>query len=119
MVKDPTLYFNQILEAIKNIEEDIAGLNCSQFNDNRRACQLSERNLEIISEASRKIPDPLKELESGIPWSDIAGIGNILRHEYAKIEHTILWNTCKKDLPPLKSAIGRLQAEHKRRNKLE
>ena len=76
------VYLIHIEEAIANIESDIEGYDYKRFCDERQARQLAERNLEIISEASRRIPDSLKEQEPNIPWKEIAGIGNMLRHDY-------------------------------------
>ena len=50
-----------------------------------------ERALEIISEASRALPDELKALAPDIPWREIADIGNFLRHEYQRVEPRIMW----------------------------
>jgi uncharacterized protein with HEPN domain len=82
MEKDPSVYVRHILEAIANIEMDTAGFDFEKFRVDRRARQLVERNLEILSEASRRLPEELKEGEAQIPWRAIAGIGNVLRHDY-------------------------------------
>ena len=67
-----------------------------------------KRNLEILSEASRRLPKELKDLEAHIPWRAVAGIGNILRHDYHETYPTVLWDTCNKDLKPLKDAVERI-----------
>jgi uncharacterized protein with HEPN domain len=67
-----------------------------------------ERFIERISEASRRIDASLKLLEPAVPWSDIAGIGNILRHDYDSIDLTILWNIAIREMPQLEAAIERL-----------
>jgi uncharacterized protein with HEPN domain len=64
-----------------------------------------ERGLEIISEASRKIPDGQKSAHPSVPWTQIAGIGNILRHEYHRVEPMIVWNITQAHLPGLSLAI--------------
>ena len=68
MSKDSTLYVNQILEAIKNIYADIEEKDLESFRADRRTRQLVERNLEILSEASRRLPDEFKRREPDIPW---------------------------------------------------
>ena len=110
MQKDPGLYIRHILEAIAYIEADTAGLDFERFRRDRRTRQLVERNLEILSEASRRVPTELKEQEPSIPWRAIAGVGNILRHEYHETYPTVLWETCHKDLQPLKHALERIAA---------
>jgi len=110
MERDPRLYVDQMLEAIANIEADTAGYDFETFRKDRRVRQLVERNLEIISEASRRLPQALKAAEGRIPWRAIAGIGNIIRHDYHDTYPTVLWDTCVKDLQPLKSALSRIRS---------
>ncbi len=108
MSKDPALYADQILEAIKNIYADIEGKDLEDFRADRRTRQLVERNLEILSEASRRLPDEFKRRESDIPWRNIAGIGNVLQHDYYKSNPEILWEICRKDLRNLQKAVERI-----------
>ena len=110
MSKTPDFYIEDMRRAIGHIEEDISDLDVATFAADRRARQLVERNLEIISEASRRLPEQLKESTPEIPWKEIAGIGNILRHDYHDSRPDILWNTCKLDLPPLKEVLMRFLA---------
>jgi len=110
MEKDPAIYVRHILEAIANIETDIAGYDFERFRADRRTRQLVERNLEILSEASRRLPNEYKDREVQISWRAIAGIGNVLRHDYHETYPTILWDTCQKDLKPLKDGVARIGA---------
>ncbi len=110
MQKDPAVYVGHMLEAIANIETDTAGYDFERFRRDRRARQLVERNLEILSEASRRLPQELKETEPQIPWRAIAGLGNVLRHDYHETYPTVLWDTCTKDLKPLKDAVSRINS---------
>jgi uncharacterized protein with HEPN domain len=57
--------------------------------------------VEIISEASRRLSPDLKARHADIPWPKVAGIGNILRHEYERIAADILWKLVQDDLVPL------------------
>jgi uncharacterized protein with HEPN domain len=107
--KGPEIYVAHILEAMSNIELDTEGYDFAKFRKDRRARQLVERNLEILSEASRRLPEELKEREHEIPWRQIAGIGNILRHEYHHTYPSVLWDTCQKDLQPLKAGVLRIR----------
>jgi uncharacterized protein with HEPN domain len=110
VTKDPGFYADHILEAIQNIEADIAGHDFEAFRENRRVRQLVERNLEILSEASRRLPEEAKHSEPSIPWPAIAAIGNLLRHDYHRSQPSILWETCQRDLPDLKAAVQRIRA---------
>lgn len=66
-----------------------------------------ERGIEIISEASRHIPDDLLGEAPEIPWKQIRGIGDILRHEYHRTSDAIVWAVTE-HLPPLRLAVERL-----------
>ena len=111
MARKLMLYADDILEALSHIEEDIAGHDFAAFQEDRRARQLVERNLEIVSEASRHLPGNLKEKEAGIDWKGIANIGNVLRHEYHASRAEILWEVCRRDLKPLRAAIRRIRRD--------
>jgi uncharacterized protein with HEPN domain len=70
----------------------------------------AERAIEIISEASRHIPAESKARFDQLPWSDIASIGNILRHGYDIVDAEIIWKITKDDLASLESAVRELLA---------
>ena len=63
------------------------------------------RCLEIVSEASRQLPDDLKLRHPGIPWKNVADAGNVYRHVYHDIDPQIIWSTVKQSLPPLLTAV--------------
>lgn len=72
-----------------------------------------ERWLEIISEASRHVPEELKAKEPAIPWRQIADIGNIIRHSYDRLDEATLLEIVEDDLPVLREASERLYASCK------
>ena len=81
-----------MLESIRGIEKAIAG---KTFRDYERSWVLRsalERGVEVISEASRHLGRELKAQHKDVRWKDIAGIGNILRHEYQRVDGLIIWN---------------------------
>ena len=67
--------------------------------------------IEIISEASRRLPTAMKARYPDLPWHDIASIGKVLRHEYYAIEREVLWRIATEDLRPLAAAVDTLLAE--------
>lgn len=99
-----------ILEAIELIEAEIAGVSLAAFAADKRKRWLVERALEIISEASRRLPDEVKGRHENIPWRKVAGIGNVLRHEYEHVAYDVLWRVVVDDLPAL-SAVCRAELE--------
>ena len=73
---------DDILETIVAIEQASVGKSFEDFKRNWVLRRALERGLEIISEASRAIPDDVKNLETDVPWRSVHAIGNILRHQY-------------------------------------
>ena len=79
----------------------MTGVTLDAFEPDRRKRWLVERGVEIISAASRCLPDALKGRHASIPWPKMAGIGNVLRHEYEHVAHDLLWCLVFDDLPLL------------------
>lgn len=107
------LRIHDMLESIRGIEKAIAG---KTFRDYERSWVLRsalERGIEVISEASRHLGREFKLQHKDVRWKDIAGIGNILRHEYQRIDSQIIWNAVKDDLPALKKALLAIKASLK------
>lgn len=95
----------EILDAIGGIEPHTAGKSLADFKQDWLLRLAVQRALEIISEASRHIPDDLLSLAPGVPWKQIRGMGNILRHEYHKIADDVVWAVVTENIGPLKAAI--------------
>jgi uncharacterized protein with HEPN domain len=66
------------------------------------------RHLQIIGEASRGLPEDVRDLAPEIPWSNIIGMRNILVHGYFDIDTDIVWEAATRDVPALKPAVQRL-----------
>jgi len=89
---------------------------CAKFSgDSLEARWLIERGIKIISEASRRLPDELKARHPDIPWRKVAGIGNILRHDYDSLSTAVLLAVVQHDLEPLEQVCRtELTAEQNR-----
>jgi uncharacterized protein with HEPN domain len=70
-----------------------------------------ERCVEIISEASRHLPIEMKSDHPEQPWTEIAAIGNLLRHHYEIIDDLIMWKIATRSLPELRPAITSMIAK--------
>ena len=115
MPRSVLLRLNDIRDAIDGIESLVGGIGFQTYADTWATQRAVERGLEIISEASRHIPDDLKALAPDIPWRQIAAIGNLLRHEYQRADVRATWNIVKEHLPSLADATGRLLVEAAKR----
>src|ERR1035441_5730672 len=83
-----------------------AGIEYEAFQGDVRTVFAVIRCLAIISEASRRLPDELKARHTSIPWKDIAGAGNVYRHDYEDVAARVVWDTVQIALPPLRAAIA-------------
>lgn len=99
----------QMRQALEWIEADVDGFDLERFVGDRRARQLVERNLEVLSEASRRIPHGLKTGEPDVDWTGLASLGNVLRHEYQRVDPVLLWTLLTDELAPLGAALRRME----------
>jgi uncharacterized protein with HEPN domain len=83
------------------------GLSYESFRDDTRTVYAVTRCLEIISEAPRRLPNEMKMRHPSIAWKDMAGAGNVYRHDYEDIAAGIVWDTLQIGLPPLRDVIAR------------
>jgi uncharacterized protein with HEPN domain len=87
------------------------GFDRDSFKRDIKTVYAVTRCLEIISEASRRLPDDLKARHPAIGWRQMAGAGNVYRHDYEDVAAEFVWETVARALPPLRLAI---EAELKR-----
>jgi hypothetical protein len=109
--KTPRLYLEHIREATGLIEQYARGRQRPDLDRDPMLRQAIERNIEIISEASRRLPAAMKARHPEVPWRDIAAIGNILRHEYPAVNRDIIWRIATEDIRPLAAAMDALMGE--------
>ena len=102
---------DDMLAALDGIAQATAGQSFDAFCRNWLLKHGVERGIEIISEASRAVPDTAKALRPEIPWHQVRAIGNILRHEYHGLSERILWNVVVDELPRLRIAVEVLRAQ--------
>lgn len=99
--RSPIPRLTDIVEAIANVRGEITDVTLEVFEGDWRRRWLVERGVEIISEASRRLPAALKARHPNIPWPKVAGIGNVLRHDYESIAPQVMWALVRNDLPLL------------------
>ena len=102
------LYKDDILQAVKRIEKYTKGYNVEKLKKDNLVADAVVRNLEIIGEAVKNIPNDVKKKHSDIEWKKIAGLRDILAHEYFGVDIVILWDIVKNKLPQLKKQISKI-----------
>lgn len=104
--RDWRILFTDILESIEKIETYTHGLVYDDFSTNSMVIDAVVRNLEIIGEASKNIPEDMKKKNNHIPWNKIAGLRNRIVHEYFGVDISIIWYIITSEVPSLKSEIA-------------
>ncbi|MGE6740953.1 HepT-like ribonuclease domain-containing protein [Allorhizobium pseudoryzae] len=111
MARDIRHFLYDISHTIRMLEAAVADKTFADYQSDFFLKLGAERAIEIISEASRRIPEDLQNLHPDIPWPKIRGIGNILRHEYYGLSEPIIWGVIKDELPKLGIAVAAIQAK--------
>lgn len=104
--RDPGQRLQDIIENIEAARDFLSGMSLEAFTTDRKTYYAVLRALEIISEASRRLPDDLKARHPTINWQAVAAAGNVYRHEYEAVMPAVVWHTVTQELRPLE-AIAR------------
>jgi uncharacterized protein with HEPN domain len=106
MPSDPAVTaLSDILHHIDLAIRFIQGLDRAAFLEDVRTVYAVIRCLEVISEASRRLPEELKARHPSIAWRQMAGAGNVYRHDYEDVAAQYVWDTLQRAQPPLRVVI--------------
>jgi uncharacterized protein with HEPN domain/predicted nucleotidyltransferase len=103
--RSPRQRLEDMRQAILTTQTYTTGRSLADYQADRLLQLAVERNIEILSEASRHLPDDLKARHPQIPWGKVRDIGNVLRHGYELVDHTVIWEIVVEHLPALKAAV--------------
>lgn len=110
MKRDDSVYLQHILDAINQIEIYLLQTDETDIRENNLIRDALIRQLAVIGEAIKNITPETRNKQPHIPWKAIAGMRDILVHQYFGIDTNIIWNTSVEDLPQLKKAVLALLA---------
>ncbi len=113
MKRDVRVYIEDVLESISAIEEYTQTLTEEEFYNNRQVQDAVLRRFEIIGEAVKNIDKNFKGKYPDIPWKSIAGMRDVLIHEYFGVNLKRVWNVIKTDVPILKQEFLRMREQDK------
>lgn len=102
--KNPLLRFQDIIEEIDFVTSTTDGMAFADFVADPVVRRAVERSYAIISEAAVKLGDDAAQYAPAVPWADIRGIGNFIRHEYGAVDYQTLWDIRGGDLDDLRAA---------------
>ncbi len=110
--RDFRILFEDIGEAISRIKHYTSGMGISDFTKDRKTIDAVVRNLEIIGEASKRVPKTIKEKYPEIEWNKIISVRNRIIHEYFGVDYEIVWEIITKNLGDLQEKITRILKEN-------
>lgn len=99
--KDWKFRITDILECIARIQRYTDGMNIVDFEQNEMVIDAVIRNITVIGEASRYVPDEIQSKYAAIPWSLMRGMRNIVVHQYDNVDIDLTWDTVRRQIPPL------------------
>lgn len=107
-MKDDRIYIEHILQSIDRINSYIIGKDHQSFSDDFLTQDAVIRQLEVLGEATKRISKKLRVLNPLVPWSDMAGMRDILIHDYIDVDTDIVWKTASESLSELKNLLQNL-----------
>lgn len=110
MKRDHRDFVEDMHQAISDIESFTDGMKREAFHGDRKTVNAVVRSLEVLGEAARSIPETVRQKYPEIPWKNIIGMRNKLIHEYFGIDVSMIWETIRTDLVPLKSSIAEMRS---------
>ncbi len=111
MPRDYKVYLEDILAAIDKIQEYTRRINQASFAADAKTFDAVIRNLEVIGEAAKQIPNEIRVQLKSVPWKEISGMRDVLIHQYFGVEDETLWDIIQNELPTLKEHILHFIAE--------
>ena len=111
MSRDWTLYLEDIADACRLIEEFTAGMSGESFAGNALAFHATVRNLEIVGEAAKRLPDEAKARMPEVDWVAAARFRDVVAHRYFSLDPAVVWDIVKTKIPELSRAASRVISE--------
>ena len=108
MPRDSRVYLEDILTSAAKIRAYVGGMSRDAFAQDGKTVDAVVRNLEIIGEAVKQLPDTMRERAPEIEWQKIAGLRDILIHAYSRVDMDIIWDVVANRLPEFEAKVRAL-----------
>ncbi|MBA3532903.1 MAG: DUF86 domain-containing protein [Ardenticatenales bacterium] len=104
-------FLQDTLQAVQDAQDFVSGLTFEAFMADRKSTFAVVRALEIIGEATKHIPQTVRDRYPAIPWSQMAGMRDKLIHDYFGVDLGIVWQTVQQDLPAIEPLLAQVLAD--------
>ena len=104
----PKVLVEEMLEAVSNSLEFVEGETWEAFSTNKLVTSAVIRQLEVLGEAARLLPQSVKEQFPDLPWRAMTGLRNRLIHEYFDVSLSTVWQVLQEELPQLQPQLEEL-----------
>lgn len=104
-MRDSTLYLKDILDAMEAIESFVEGMDLDEFQRDDKTSSAVIRKFEIIGEATKNLPDGVKNKNPDLPWREMAGMRDKLIHFYFGVKYDLVWHTIKDVIPQIRPVL--------------
>jgi uncharacterized protein with HEPN domain len=111
MTRDLNVYIEDILESLKLITDYVREIDEDEFYNNIQIQDAVIRRFEIIGEATKQVPHNLRSQYPHIPWRKMAGLRDVLIHQYFGVNIERVWKMIKNELDMIKNDIPELSRE--------
>lgn len=108
MSLSPHEFIRHMLDEIDYLQSRISNTDQAAFLEDETLKRAFVRSIEIIGEASKKLPEDIKKLQPDIEWRKVAGMRDRLIHDYFGVDYAIVWDVVKNKMPQLKASLQTL-----------
>ncbi len=110
-MRDYRLYLKDILAALESVEAFVERMGFEEFRADDKTASAVVRKFEIVGEATKNIPEEIRQRYPKIPWKEMAGMRDRLIHLYFGVDYQLVWTTIKERLPRVKQEIQKILKE--------
>jgi uncharacterized protein with HEPN domain len=107
--RDAGVLLEDIRDAMRKVSNYVEGMDLANFMADEKTVDAVVRNISVIGEATKQLPEDFKAIHSEIPWAQMAGMRNRIVHDYAGVDLEIVWRVITEAMPDLAKRISEME----------